>query len=246
MNWNLIISTFKMIVRDKQTLYFSLVFPVLMMVFLKVLFANTMINGVNYIDFVIPGLVGMSVMQLGVFAVAFVVAQQKEKGIIRRLLATPMRASEFLAAQVISRVVISVMQVLLLISVAILVLSFAMNGSFLALIVIGIFGSFVFLALGFVVAGLAKSVEATPVVGNMIIFPMIFFGDIFFSLNNAPKWVQTISDYLPIKYLVDSMREVVVEGSSLIDVKGEILGMAVWLVVLSFIAIKTFSFGTKK
>src|SRR3989338_5615514 len=218
MNWNLIISTFKMIVRDKQTLYFSLVFPVLMMVFLKVLFANTMINGVNYIDFVIPGLVGMSVMQLGVFAVAFVVAQQKEKGIIRRLLATPMRASEFLAAQVISRVVISVMQVLLLISVAILVLSFAMNGSFLA--------------LGFVVAGLAKSVEATPVVGNMIIFPMIFFGDIFFSLNNAPKWVQTISDYLPIKYLVDSMREVVVDGSSLIDVKGEILGMAVWLVVL--------------
>ena len=80
-NWKLVYANFKMVIRNKQAIYFSLVFPVITMVVLKlVLGSTTLANGLNYIDFVIPGLVTMSVMQMSIFAIAFVVAQHKEKG----------------------------------------------------------------------------------------------------------------------------------------------------------------------
>src|SRR3989338_11203244 len=100
-NWALVYANFKMVVRNKQALYFSLVFPLITMLVLKlVLGKTTLANGLNYIDFVIPGLVTMSLMQMSIFAIAFVVAQHKEKGVIKRLFATPIRAYDYLAAQV--------------------------------------------------------------------------------------------------------------------------------------------------
>ena len=246
-NWKLVYANFKMVIRNKQAIYFSLVFPVITMVVLKlVLGSTTLANGLNYIDFVIPGLVTMSVMQMSIFAIAFVVAQHKEKGVIKRLFATPIRAYDYLAAQVFARVVVSVIQVLLLVAVAILIMSFVMKGSFASLIALGTLGSLVFLSLGFIVSGLSKTVETVPAIANLIIFPMILFGNIFFPIDKSPQWVKTFSEYLPIRYLVDSFRDTMIKGSSLYDVRGDLLGMLVWLVILAFIAQRVFSFGSKE
>lgn len=245
-NWALVYANFKMVVRNKQALYFSLVFPLITMLVLKlVLGKTTLANGLNYIDFVIPGLVTMSLMQMSVFAIAFVVAQQKEKGVIKRLLATPMRAFDYLAAQVFARVVISVIQVLLLVAISILILSFTLKGSFFTLIVLAALGALVFLSLGFIVSGMSKSVETVPAIANLIIFPMIIFGNIFFPLDKSPNWVKTFSEFLPVRYLVDSFRDTMIKGSSLYDVRYDILGLLVWLIVLAFVAQRVFSLGTK-
>src|SRR3989338_6225871 len=245
-NWKLVYANFKMVIRNKQAIYFSLVFPVITMVVLKlVLGSTTLANGLNYIDFVIPGLVTMSLMQMSVFAIAFVVAQQKEKGVIKRLLATPMRAFDYLAAQVFARVVISVIQVLLLVAISILILSFTLKGSFFTLIVLAALGALVFLSLGFIVSGMSKSVETVPAIANLIIFPMIIFGNIFFPLDKSPNWVKTFSEFLPVRYLVDSFRDTMIKGSSLYDVRYDILGLLVWLIVLACVAQRVFSLGTK-
>ena len=247
MNWKLIYSIFKMIVRDRQALYFSLVFPVVTMLILKLVLGQTVLaSGVNYIDFVVPGLVTMSLMQMAVFSIAFVVAQHKEKGVIRRLLATPMRSSDFLIAQVSSRVVVAVLQVLLLVSVSILALSFTVKGSFLGLVVLAILGSLVFLSLGFIISGLSRTVETVPALANLIIFPMIIFGDIFFSLDKSPLWLQKVAERLPVQYLVDGFRGIMIQGKTLFDVRYDVLGLLVWLVVFFLIAQRVFSLGAKR
>ena len=186
MNWTLIYSNFKMLIRNKQALYFSLVFPVIIMIVLKLVLGRTVLdNGLNYADFVIPGLVAMAVMQMSVFSIAFVVAQNREKGVIKRLLATPMSALDFLSAQVFSRVVIAVIQALLLVAVAILLLSFSVHGNFFSLTFVVLLGTLVFLSLGFIVSGLSKSVETVPAIANLVVFPMIIFGNIFFPLESV-------------------------------------------------------------
>lgn len=233
-------------VRNRQALYFSLVFPVITMLVLKlVLGKTTLANGMNYVDFVIPGLITMSILQMAIFAIAFVVAQYKEKGVLKRLMATPMRPIDFLSAQVLSRLIISVAQVILLVSTAILALNFTFHGSYLSLIILTILGALVFLSLGFIVAGISKTVETVPAIANLIIFPMIIFGNIFFPLNSAPNWLQTIADKLPVRYLADGMRDVMTGGLSLYDIRGDILGLLVWLVIFAFIAQRVFSLAGK-
>jgi ABC-2 type transport system permease protein len=216
-----------------------------MLIFKIVAGDTTLASGMSYVDFVVPGLVAMSLLQMTIFSIAFVVAQYKEKGVLKRLFATPMRPMDFLSAQVITRLLLGLIQVLLLISVAILALNYYMLGGFLAIILVSILGILVFLSLGFVVSGLAKSVETVPAIANMILFPMIFFGNIFFPLDNLPGWLRPVADILPVKYLADALRSVMTEGASILEVRGDLLGMAVWLMVLLFVAQKVFSFSSK-
>ena len=246
MNTKLITSILKTIIRDKQALYFSLVFPVILMFIMKAIVGRSVVGGMNYIDFVIPGLVTMTIVQLAVFSIAFVVAQQKEKGVIKRLFATPMTSFDFLSAQVVSRLVVSLIQTLLFIALAILIMSYTMKGSIIALTIVAILGTLVFLSLGFLVSGLSKSVETVPAIANLVIFPMIIFGNIFFPLDRIPSWLKPIVDHLPVKYLADGLRAIMTEGKSLFAVRTEALWLLVWLVVFSMIATKVFSFGTKK
>lgn len=234
-----------MLLRNKQALYFSLILPAVIMLIFKVVAGNSIVNGMSYIDFVVPGLVTMSLMQMTIFSIAFVVAQQREKGVLKRLMATPMRAVDFMTAQVLTRLIIGLVQVVLLISVAILALNYHMNGSFLAVIFVAAIGVLVFLSLGFIISGIAKTVETVPAIANMILFPMIFFGNIFFPLDNLPKWLKPVAEVLPIKYLADALRNIMTLGHSIFDVKKDVLGLTIWLIIFLVIATRVFSFSTK-
>lgn len=245
MNLTLLSANLKMIIRNKQALYFSLILPAVIMLIFKVVAGNSKVNGMSYVDFVVPGLITMSLLQMTIFSIAFVVAQQREKGVLKRLLATPMRPVDFMAAQVFTRLIIGLVQVLLLVSVAILALNYRMNGSFLAVILVAALGVLVFLSLGFIISGIAKTVETVPAIANMILFPMIFFGNIFFPLDNLPKWLKPVAQVLPIKYLADALRNIMTLGHSLWDVKKDILGLVVWLAIFLVIAARVFSFSTK-
>lgn len=245
MNFTLLSANIKMILRNKQALYFSLILPAVIMLIFKVVAGNSKVNGMSYVDFVVPGLITMSLLQMTIFSIAFVVAQQREKGVLKRLFATPMRPWDFMIAQVLTRLIIGLIQVMLLIAVAILALNYHMNGSFLAVIAVAILGILVFLSLGFIISGIAKTVETVPAIANMILFPMIFFGNIFFPLDNLPKWLKPVAEVLPIKYLADALRNIMTLGKSIFDVKGDILGLAVWLIIFLVIATRVFTFSAK-
>lgn len=200
----------------------------------------------KYIDFLLPGLIAMSVMQMSVFSVAFVFVQYKERGVLKRLLATPMKPFQFVTANVITRLTVSVIQAVIFLLVGVLLLKAHVIGSYFLVMLCVILGALMFLGLGFTISGLAKTVDSVPVFANLIVFPMLFLGGTFFDVSSMPKWLQTFSKLLPLTHFSGALRAVMTKAATFNDIKGDLGAMALWAVILIFLAIRTFSFQEKE
>lgn len=198
-------------------------------------------RNLKYIDFLVPGVMAMAIMQMCVFSVAFVFADYKEKGVLRRLIATPMRPYQFVTANVVTRLIVAVVQAAFLLTVGVLIFKAQVIGSYWLILPIVILGAVMFLGLGFTISGFANTVEAVPALANLIAFPMLFLGGTFFPIDTMPDWLQHIAKYLPLSYLSDSLRQVMIHGATLTDVKSDLLWMTAWSVALVVAA--NFSFG---
>ena len=194
----------------------------------------------TYIDTLIPGIIGFSIMQTGIFSLAFGLVRLRDAGILRRLLATPMRITDFMAAQVLSRLIMGVAQILLLLAVGFFLFHFNMQGSLLQFVVLGTFGSTVFIALGFIIAGASKNEDSVPAIANIATLPMMFTSGVFFSRDVLPGWLATVSSFFPLTYLIDSLRGIAVQGQNLFDLRVQVLGITVWLVICVFLATRLF------
>ena len=197
-------------------------------------------RNLGYIDFLMPGVIGMSIMQLGLFSVAFSFVTMKREGVLRRLLATPLNPATLLIAQVITRLIVVVVQTLILAGVAIFLFGAEFAGNFFAVLLAATLGGAVFLALGFAVSGWARSEQQAAPLANIVSLPMMFLSGVFFSRDVLPDILQRITDYLPLTYLVEAIRGMTVQGDSIIAQWPNFLGMAVWLVVAFIIANRTF------
>ncbi len=203
-------------------------------------------RNLKYIDFLLPGIVALAIMQMSVFSVAFVFVDYKEKGILKRLLATPMKPRQFVTANVITRLCIAFVQAAILIAVGVLIFHAHVLGSVLLLLPIILLGGVMFLGLGFAISGLAKTVDAVPAIANLIVFPMLFLGGTFFPLDTMPVWLQHIVKYLPLTYLSGAIRSVMVEAADFQAISHDLIWMLIWAVVLVFLAIFSFSFEEKR
>jgi ABC-2 type transport system permease protein len=199
----------------------------------------------KYIDFLLPGLLAMSIMQMSVFSVAFVLVQYKEKGVLRRLLATPMQAWQFIAANVITRLIVSVLQAAIFIAMGLLVLKAHIIGSYFLILLCVILGVTMFLGMGFTVSGIAKTVDSVPALANIFVFPMLFLGGVFFSNDSMPSWLQKVSKLLPLTPFSTALREVMTKGAGFSDIAGNLGGMLIWSIILIGIATLTFRIQEK-
>ncbi len=197
---------------------------------------------VKYIDFLLPGIVAMSIMQMAVFSVAFVFTDYKEKGILKRLLATPMKPYQFVTANVITRLLMALFQTAALLGVGVLVFHSHIYGAWWLISIISVLGGLMFLGLGFTISGLAKTVDAVPAIANLIVFPMLFLSGIFFPTSTMPVWLQHIVQYLPLAPFAHAMREVVGNGATIGAVAHDIYWILGWAVVLVILAVITFGF----
>jgi ABC-2 type transport system permease protein len=197
-------------------------------------------KNMTYTDFLVPGIIGMTVMQTGVFSIAFVVVRLKGSGVLRRLMATPMSKLEFLGAEVITRLIMGVIQICLLIGIATLLLGFHLGGSVPLMVLIASLASAVFISLGFVVSSLSKNEDSVPAIANILVLPMMFLIGVFFSTDSIPSWLRVVSDRLPLTYLNDALRGIAIEGKTVSDLGGDVLGLLVWLVILAFAATRLF------
>ena len=197
-------------------------------------------RNLGYIDFLMPGVIGMSIMQLGLFSVAFSFVTMKREGVLRRLLATPLNPATLLVAQVVTRLIVVIVQTLILAGVAIFLFGAEFAGNFFAVLLAAALGGAVFLALGFAVSGWARSEQQAAPLANVVSLPMMFLSGVFFSRDVLPEILQRITDYLPLTYLVEAIRGMTVQGDSIVAQWPNFLGMAVWLVVAFIIANRTF------
>ncbi len=193
----------------------------------------------GYIDFLVPGIVGMTVMQLGLFGVAFGFVQLKRTGALRRLFATPTPPAYFLSAQVASRVVLGYIQVAILVGIGIW-FGLQMFGSWLVLAVIIGLALLIFLAVGFAVAGWAKNEDQAAPVANLISLPMLFLSGVFFPRDAMPEALRSITQFMPLTYVNEALRGVMNEGAGLAELGPQLLGMGVWAVITFVIAVRLF------
>jgi ABC-2 type transport system permease protein len=196
----------------------------------------------RYVDFLVPGILGMNLMQLAVFGVAFGLVVEKQRGVLRRIMATPIRPRRFLAAHVIMRLVLAVAQVLVLLATAALLFNVRIVGSVLDLLAVAIVGSVLFLTQGFAIAGWAQTENQVPAVAQLITLPQFFLSGVFFPKEAAPAVIRPITEVLPLTYLNDALREISVQGASLWDVRDDVLGLLVWTVVGFVLAVRLFRF----
>ena len=197
-------------------------------------------RNLGYIDFLMPGVIGMAIMQLGLFSVAFSFVTMKREGVLRRLLATPLNPNTLLIAQVITRLIVVVLQTMILAAVAVLLFGAEFAGNFFAVLLAAGLGGAVFLALGFAVSGWARTEQQAAPLANIVSLPMMFLSGVFFSREVLPQILQRITDFLPLTYLVEAIRGITVQGDTIWMQWPNLLGLAVWLVVAFVIANRTF------
>jgi len=197
-------------------------------------------RNLTYVDFLVPGMIAMSIMQTGLFSVVFAIVQLKQRGVLRRLMATPARVFDVLFSQVTTRLIMAGFQTAVLLAVGLWVFHFHFTGNVLCLLFLGVIGSAIFIAMGFAISGYAKSEETAAPLANLISLPMMFLSGVFFPRSSMPDWLAVVTQFFPLTYVADALRQVSVDGASLWGVRGQLVGIAVWLVISVLIAQRLF------
>lgn len=199
-------------------------------------------KNIKYLDILMPGILGMAVMQAAMIGIASEITRYREQKLLKRLQATPLKVGNFLVAQVSSYLVINVIQVTLIMLLARFIYDVQVYGSYLLIYSLSLVGSLIFLNIGFAIAGYAKSTTAAESLAQIIGLPMMFFSGVFFSTETLPKIVAKAVEFLPLTPLIEALRKISINNAGLGDITSQLLLMGVWIVASFLIAWKTFKF----
>ena len=175
-------------------------------------------EAVRYVDWVLPGILGMNVMFSSLFGVGYVVVRYRKNGFLKRLRATPLRAIEFVIAQVASRLLLIVVITSFVYAGTKFFLDTRMDGSHLLLLAVLLVGSISMISMGLLVAARVTSEELAGGMLNMVTWPMMMLSGVWFSLEAASDWVRQIAAIFPLTHMLDAARAVMLDGAGLTDV----------------------------
>jgi ABC transporter DrrB family efflux protein len=171
--------------------------------------------GARYVDFLVPGLVGMNIMSAGMWGIGWVIVEDRQKKLLRRLVATPMRRSEYLLSFVLVRLLFLVLEVPVLVGFGVLAFKIPLRGSVATLGVMAVLGALAFAGLGLLVASRARNTQTASGLMNLVMMPMFVLSGVFFSADNFPRLVQPFVRALPLTALNDALRAVMNEGAGI-------------------------------
>src|SRR6188508_2502081 len=196
--------------------------------------------GSRYVDFLVPGLLGMNLMGTGMWGIGFSLVVARNGNLLKRLVAAPARRSHLLGAQLISRLIFLIPEAGALLLFAFFVLGVPLRGSLLLLAAISLLGALAFSGLGLLVAARPRTIEGVSGVMNLVMVPMWIFSGIFFSTERFPASIQPFVQALPLTALNDALRGVMLEGAGLATVAHELVILAAWGIVSFVIAVRVF------
>lgn len=191
---------------------------------------------IRYVDWVVPGIIGMNMMFSCLFGVGFVIVRYRKNGVLKRLKATPVSAFTFISAQAASRLVIVVITSAAVYAGTNAFLNFMMNGSYLLLLLLTTLAILCMIAVGLVFASRIKSEELAGGLLNLVTFPMIILSGVFFSLEGTPRIMQQVSRALPLTHFTEGARAIMIEGAGLAQVAPNLLFLAVLTAALLVVA----------
>lgn len=197
-------------------------------------------DAVRYVDWVLPGILGMNVMFSSLFGVGYVVVRYRKNGFLKRLRATPLRAIEFVIAQVASRL----MLILLITSFVYVGTTFflhtRMDGSYLLLLLVLLTGSIAMISMGLLVAARVTSEELAGGLLNMVTWPMMMLSGVWFSLEAANDWIRQLASVFPLTHMLNAARAIMLDGAGLADVAQSLFIMMLMSIVFLALGALTF------
>lgn len=194
----------------------------------------------TYLEFVLPGLVGVMIMNASLAAIGMGVTGWRDKGILKRLRATPLSPAALFGGLIANQVLIGILSVVLMLLLAIVGFEARVQlrlGPLMALVLMGLV---TFLALGFLLAGLVRRPESAPPLINLITLSMMVLSGVFFPAESLPGWLQVAAGALPLTFLVDGLRHTMSAGAGWSEVAGNLAGLAVWAAAAVAVATRTF------
>lgn len=198
----------------------------------------------RYVDFLVPGLIGFSIMSASLFGVGLVLISHRERGNLKRLAVTPLKKSVFIAANITQRLLIISLQAASMILIAYLVFDVVSTGDYLSLTFSIVLSMITFISIGFVIASVSKTVEVAQGITQVFFLAMTFLSGAFFPADNLPQIVKPVIELLPLTHCINLMRGVFVAGHSLLEHGIEILILTGWTAACFLISRKMFRWTT--
>lgn len=195
---------------------------------------------IRYVDWVLPGILGMNMMFSSLFGVGYVVVRYRKNSVLKRLQATPLSPLEFISAQMTSRLLIVVATNVIIFTGCNLMFDFFVVGSYFALLLVSFMGGLSLISMGLVMASRSESEELVGGLLNMTSWPMMMLSGVWFSMEGAPNWVQFIADLLPLTHAVTAAREIMLDGKTIVEVGDHLLILAAMTFI--FLSVSAFSF----
>ncbi|MEK7143031.1 MAG: ABC transporter permease [Patescibacteria group bacterium] len=197
-------------------------------------------ESLNYFDFVLVGLIGLALMNSSIQGIAITMAKNREDKILKRITTTPLKSWKFVFAEVLSRLVINLIQVSLILGIGIYFFDAHILGNIFLVFLFALLGGLLFQAIGFSVASFSRTTDAAQGMSVAISIPMMFLAGVFFPIDQLPKWLFSIVQYLPLAPLLRMIRQIALENTSPFINPSNIIIVLGWIVITLFIAIRKF------
>jgi ABC-2 type transport system permease protein len=196
-------------------------------------------TNISNVAYLVPSILAMALMQLGIFA-AIPLVQQREKGILKRIGATPLARWKLVGSNVLTRLMISLVDAVVILGIGLAVFHVQIVGNLIEMTALVLLGAATFLSIGFMLASFLKTEEQAQGVVQVVQLPMMFLSGIFFSFDFLPGFLQTVARFLPLTYLGDAFRQVMVNGTQVAPLGVDVAILTGWLVVCLGIAARSF------
>jgi ABC-2 type transport system permease protein len=200
---------------------------------------NVQRESISAISFFVPSILAMALMQLGLFA-AIPIVEQRQNLILKRISATPIRRRTFIASNVVTRLLIAVLQAVVILVLAQVVFGVTLLGNPFLFAGLVVLGALTFIALGYVVASFAATEDAASQMVSILQFPLMFLSGIFFPLETMPEFLRGVAAFLPLTYLGDALRQVMVGGTPFAPLPVDTLVLCGWLLVSFVVSARFF------
>lgn len=196
--------------------------------------------GSRYIDFLIPGLIGMGIMGTGIWGICFSIVDARQKKLLKRLVASPMKRSHYMLSHMFSRIVFLILEVGSILGFGYFAFGVKMYGSILSFAILSFLGAMAFAGIGLLIAARPKTIEGVSGLMNLVMLPMWLLSGTFFSATRFPDFVQPFIRILPLTAINESLRSVMNEGAGLSANLFPIGVLVTWGILSFIIALKTF------
>jgi ABC-2 type transport system permease protein len=191
-------------------------------------------------DYVFAGMVGFSIIGIGIFGPTNAFPEQKKQGILRRMRTTPVTSAQYIIGNVLSYTGVGVVAIAILFIVSKLVFHLDMQGSYISFLVVAVLGIVTIFGFGMAVGGWAKNEQQAAPLSNLVAFPMMFLSGTFFPTYLMPEWLQKVSSYLPLTPIIDGLRYIVTGDRGLLQLGPQLLLIGGWIIVIYLIAFRVF------